>query len=155
MGPAPHRAIGTDPGWALLLNKQTSGWMMWVALTVKSMNITSPAHGLVPATPTPKFPFQMPGQRLSHCISRASSIKAHSKHLHGPEQSPQTCDTHLGTLSRLPTQTCWGGTVFHFLASTTIASASTRPKPYRWLTGKREDSETPCLLSRGQEQLGA
>lgn len=51
--------------------------------------------------------------------------------------------THLGTLSRLPTQTCWGGTVFHFLASTTIASASTSPKPYRWLTGKREGSETP------------
>lgn len=50
--------------------------------------------------------------------------------------------THLGTLSRLPTQTCWGGTVFHFLASTTIASASTSPKPYRWLTGKREGSET-------------
>lgn len=53
--------------------------------------------------------------------------------------------THLGTLSRLPTQTCWGGTVFHFLASTTIASASTSPKPYRWLTGKKEGSETPLL----------
>lgn len=62
-------------------------------------------------------------------------------------------NTHLGTLSRLPTQTCWGGTIFHFLASTTIASASTSPKPYRWLTGKREDSETPSLPSRDQELL--
>lgn len=70
-----------------------------------------------------------------------------------PSHRHRPHNTHLGTLSRLPTQTCWGGTIFHFLASTTIASASTSPKPYRWLTGKREDSETLSLPSRDQELL--
>lgn len=35
---------------------------------------------------------------------------------------------------------CWGGTLCHFLASTTMASASTNPNPYRWLTTPRQST---------------
>lgn len=82
------------------------------------------------------------GKKITHCKAGPESPNGtctSPSHRHRPH------NTHLGTLSRLPTQTCWGGTIFHFLASTTIASASTSPKPYRWLTGKREDSETLSL----------
>jgi len=46
----------------------------------------------------------------------------------------QWVSPHRVRRSEVLLQVCWGGTFLHFLASTTIASASTKPKPYRWLT---------------------
>lgn len=50
-------------------------------------------------------------------------------------------EPHLGLLSVTATHVCWEGTAVHFFASRTRASASTKPNPYRWLTGKTGPSE--------------
>ncbi len=54
--------------------------------------------------------------------------------------APACSSPHLECCSGIWLQVCWGGTVLHFIASNTMASASTRPKPYRWLT-VREDTD--------------
>lgn len=53
------------------------------------------------------------------------------------------CVLHLICRSELSTQMCWAGTCFHRSASFTIASASIRPKPYRWLTVGHSDKSQP------------
>lgn len=44
---------------------------------------------------------------------------------------------HRVRRSELLVHVCWAGTFLHLLASTTMASASIKPKPYRWLTSKQ------------------
>lgn len=51
---------------------------------------------------------------------------------------------HLVCRSGIWVQVCWGGTVLHLVASSTMASASTRPKPYRWLTVSRDTGLNSC-----------
>lgn len=58
-----------------------------------------------------------------------------------PSRCEHSRDTHQGFLFEVPTQMCWAGTVFHLFASTTRDSASTRPNPYKWLTGKKKVSQ--------------
>jgi len=86
--------------------------------------------------------------KIAHTVIEDFSYASNATHLYRdtllcrsefylPLWKKRWISPHRVLRSEVLMQVCWGGTFLHFLASTTMASASTKPKPYRWLTSSK------------------